>query len=30
VVDDISVDSDIILLTDFINTKIKPAQFFKY
>jgi hypothetical protein len=26
--DDIPVDSDVLLVTDFMNLKIKPAQFF--
>jgi hypothetical protein len=28
VVDDIFIDSDMLLVTDFINLKIKPAQSF--
>jgi hypothetical protein len=27
--DDISVDSDVLLMTDFINIKIKSAQSFR-
>jgi hypothetical protein len=27
--DDVIVDSDVLLVTDFINSKIKLAQFFK-
>jgi hypothetical protein len=29
VVDDISVDSEMLLMTDFVNLKIKSAHFFK-
>jgi hypothetical protein len=25
----VSVDSDVLLITDFVNLKIKPAQFFR-
>jgi hypothetical protein len=28
--DDVSVDSEILLVTDFVNLKIKSAQSFKY
>jgi hypothetical protein len=27
--DDVSVDSEVLLVTDFVNLKIKPAQFFR-
>jgi hypothetical protein len=27
--DDVSIDSDALLVTDFVNLKIKPAQFFE-
>jgi hypothetical protein len=26
---DVSIDSDVLLVTDFVNLKIKPAQSFK-
>jgi hypothetical protein len=29
VVDDVFIDSEKFLVTDFINLKIKPTQFFK-
>jgi hypothetical protein len=29
VVDDVSIDSEALLVTDFINLNIKPAQFFR-
>jgi hypothetical protein len=27
--DDVSVNSEVLLVTDFVNLKIKPTQFFK-
>jgi hypothetical protein len=27
--DDVPVDSEVLLVTDFVNLKIKPAQFFR-
>jgi hypothetical protein len=29
VVDDVSIDSEIILMTDFMNLKIKLVQYFR-
>jgi hypothetical protein len=28
--DDVSVDSDVLLMIDFVNLKIKPTQSFRY
>jgi hypothetical protein len=28
--DDITVDSETLFVTDFVNFKIKPTQYFKY
>jgi hypothetical protein len=30
VVDDVSIDSETLLVTDFINLKIKPTKSFEY
>jgi hypothetical protein len=27
--DDVPIDSEVVLMTDFVNFKIKPAQSFK-